>query len=107
MLEDLVYGTFMSKYDYRIIHDESPDRRGIDVCMVYRKDCLSVIDYEYWIPSGDRHGGFLLTKYPLFKVSLWYRYNSSYRKSLAIQKGRCSGRRGNKNADIINGQGKG
>ena len=36
VLEDLVYGTYLSKYDYRIIHEDSPDQRGIDVCLIYR-----------------------------------------------------------------------
>ena len=51
VLEDLVYGTYLSKYNYRIIHEESPDQRGIDVCMIYRKDCAEILDYRYWIPS--------------------------------------------------------
>lgn len=50
VLEDLVYGTYLSKYNYRIIHEESPDQRGIDVCMIYRNDCTQVIDYKYWVP---------------------------------------------------------
>ncbi|MCX6327331.1 MAG: endonuclease [Bacteroidia bacterium] len=52
VLEYLVYGTYLSKYNYRIIHEESPDLRGIDVCLIYRKDCADLIDYRYWIPSG-------------------------------------------------------
>jgi hypothetical protein len=52
VLEDLVYGTYISKFDYSIIHEESPDQRGIDVCLVYRKDCIRILGYAYWIPSG-------------------------------------------------------
>ena len=51
VLEDLVYGTYLSKYNYRIIHEESPDQRGIDVCLICRKDCADILDYRYWIPS--------------------------------------------------------
>lgn len=51
VLEDLVYGTYLSKYNFQIIHEESPDQRGIDVCMVYRKDCISCVEYTYWVPS--------------------------------------------------------
>jgi exonuclease III len=51
VLEDLVYGTYLSKYDYGIIHQESPDPRGIDVCLIYRKNVVDIIDYRYWIPS--------------------------------------------------------
>src|ERR1035437_1243584 len=38
VLEDLIYGTYLSKYNYRNIHEESPDPRGIDVCLIYRRD---------------------------------------------------------------------
>jgi hypothetical protein len=55
VLEDLVYGTYLSKYNYRIIHEESPDQRGIDVCLVYRKDCADIIEYRYWIPASVKN----------------------------------------------------
>jgi endonuclease/exonuclease/phosphatase family metal-dependent hydrolase len=51
VLENLVFNTYLSKYNYRIIHEDSPDRRGIDVCMIFRNDCINLIDYEYWIPE--------------------------------------------------------
>jgi hypothetical protein len=53
VLEALVYGTSLSKFGYRIIHEESPDRRGIDVCLIYRPDRITMIDSKYWIP-GDQ-----------------------------------------------------
>ncbi len=37
VLKKLVYETPLKKFDYRIIHYESPDRRGIDVALLYRK----------------------------------------------------------------------
>lgn len=52
VVEDLVYGTYLSKYNYGIIHEESPDQRGIDVCLIYRKEYADIIDHRYWIPSG-------------------------------------------------------
>ncbi len=52
VIEDLIFGTYLSKFKYGIIHEESPDQRGIDVCLIYRKDCVSILDYKYWIPSG-------------------------------------------------------
>jgi hypothetical protein len=51
VLEDLIYGTYLLKYNYSIIHEESPDRRGIDVCLIYRKEIANVICYRYWIPA--------------------------------------------------------
>jgi hypothetical protein len=58
VLEDLVYGTYLSKYDYNIIHEDSPDPRGIDVCLIYRKDQIAVMDYLYMVPSAFLKSGF-------------------------------------------------
>jgi endonuclease/exonuclease/phosphatase family metal-dependent hydrolase len=51
VLEDLIYGTYLSKYDYRIIHEESSDRRGIDVCLIYRRKLAGILHYSYWKPE--------------------------------------------------------
>jgi predicted extracellular nuclease len=53
VLEDLVYGTYLSKYNYGIVHEESPDRRGIDVCLIYRKDIVRLAGYEYLRPHVE------------------------------------------------------
>jgi exonuclease III len=53
-LEDLTNKTYLSKYGYDIIHEDSPDRRGIDVCLIYRGDLVKIIDYRYRIPPGNR-----------------------------------------------------
>jgi hypothetical protein len=58
VLEDLVYGTYLSNYGYGIIHEESPDPRGIDVCLIFRKDIVHIIDYRSWIPSGIKKDDF-------------------------------------------------
>ncbi len=50
VVEDLINGTYLSKYNYGIVHEESPDRRGIDVCLIYRKDIVGIIKHEYWKP---------------------------------------------------------
>jgi hypothetical protein len=52
VIKDLVYGTYLSKFNYKIVHQESPDQRGIDVCLIYRADSLTLIDYRYWIPAS-------------------------------------------------------
>jgi len=49
VLNQLVYETPLKKFDYRIIHFESPDRRGIDVAMLYRKEFFQV-DTAFPIP---------------------------------------------------------
>ena len=51
VLEDLIYRTYLSKFNYSIIHEESPDRRGIDVCLIYRKNIVDVLSYKYFIPK--------------------------------------------------------
>ena len=59
VLDDLVYGTYLSNYGYGIIHEESPDPRGIDVCLIFRKDIVHVIDHKSWIPPGVKREDFL------------------------------------------------
>ncbi|MCF6365597.1 MAG: hypothetical protein L3J35_05280 [Bacteroidales bacterium] len=46
VLEGIIKQTALKKFPYRIIHKESPDRRGIDVGLLYRKDKFTPIDYE-------------------------------------------------------------
>ncbi len=47
VLEDLTQKTALQKFDYDIIHKDSPDRRGIDVAVLYQKDKFEVIKYDY------------------------------------------------------------
>lgn len=46
VLEDLVAEQSLSQADYHIVHYDSPDRRGIDVALLYRPDCFEYIDSE-------------------------------------------------------------
>ncbi|MBK7712908.1 MAG: endonuclease [Bacteroidales bacterium] len=59
VMEDLVYGTYLAKFDYWIIHEDSPDQRGIDVCLIYRADRLTLIDFRYWTPEGMQKDDFI------------------------------------------------
>ena len=43
ILEDLINNTPLKKLDYGIVHYESPDKRGIDVGMIYQKKRFKVI----------------------------------------------------------------
>ena len=43
VIEQLTEKTALSKLSYKIIHYESPDRRGIDVAMIYREETFKVI----------------------------------------------------------------
>lgn len=40
VLERLVFTTTLRKFDYRIVHYDSPDKRGIDCALLYRKGSL-------------------------------------------------------------------
>lgn len=52
VLEDLTGKTSLSNYGYDIIHEDSPDERGIDVCLIYRKNLVNVLGYRYLVPLG-------------------------------------------------------
>src|SRR6056297_373739 len=43
VLTDLVNNTPLVKFEYQIVHHESPDRRGIDVGLLYRKNLFTPI----------------------------------------------------------------
>lgn len=43
VLKDLVIHKFLKKYNYGIIHFDSPDRRGIDVALLYQKTAFTVL----------------------------------------------------------------
>jgi hypothetical protein len=55
VLEDLIYDTYLSKFNYGIIHEDSPDRRGIDVCLIFRKGLVDIVHHCYWIPGGKQN----------------------------------------------------
>lgn len=46
VLEDLISQKKLQKGNYGIVHHESPDKRGIDVGLIYQKDYLRVIRSE-------------------------------------------------------------
>jgi len=46
VLEDLIHTNALKKFSYGIIHEESPDFRGIDVALIYRKDAFTEIMHE-------------------------------------------------------------
>jgi len=46
VLEELISTTPLKETDYKIVHFESPDRRGIDVGFIYRPDKIELIRTE-------------------------------------------------------------
>lgn len=46
VLNKLIYQTPLKTFDYKIIHEESPDRRGIDVALIYRSNGFNPIEHK-------------------------------------------------------------
>ncbi|MDR0970741.1 MAG: endonuclease [Lentimicrobiaceae bacterium] len=44
VLKDLLYNTPLKKTMYQFVHYDSPDRRGIDIAIIYRKDQMRLIN---------------------------------------------------------------
>lgn len=53
VLERLLSSTLLRKYEYKIVHRDSHDRRGIDVALLYRKGSFQLVDYSFCVPSFD------------------------------------------------------
>ena len=51
VLEDLVKSKHLVKNDYGIIHYDSPDKRGIDVALLYQKKYFNPIHHETFDPK--------------------------------------------------------
>jgi len=47
VIYDLTNNTPLVKYEYKIVHKESPDRRGIDVGLLYRDDLFTPINSSF------------------------------------------------------------
>ncbi|MBQ6071454.1 MAG: hypothetical protein IKQ75_03005 [Bacteroidales bacterium] len=43
VLKDLCYHSPLRKFGYRYVHHDSPDRRGVDVALLYRDSLVSVV----------------------------------------------------------------
>ena len=83
VLNKLVYGTVLKKFDYGIVHFDSPDPRGIDVALLYRKSVFSVASSSRCpIVNPDSTGPPLLTR-DILVVRL-LRYGASDTASIAF-----------------------
>ena len=47
VLQDLIYKTPLAKFSFGIVHKNSPDRRGIDVALIYNKKTVRLIKAEF------------------------------------------------------------
>lgn len=53
VLEQLVKEPALSRWNYKIIHKDSPDERGIDVAAIYRPDVFYPLTYRYFPPVPE------------------------------------------------------
>ena len=53
VLERLVRHPPLKSWNYKIIHKDSPDERGIDVAAIYRPDLFDPLSYRYFPPVAD------------------------------------------------------
>lgn len=67
VLIKLLNNTLLRKYDYRIVHYESGDRRGIDVALMYRESSFRKISSSVTAP---KHNGQRLSTRDILQVFL-------------------------------------
>lgn len=53
VLYKLLNDTLLRKYDYEIVHQDSGDRRGIDVALIYRRSVFSHVSRSWKIPEHE------------------------------------------------------
>lgn len=53
VLEKLVATEPLRLWNYKIIHKDSPDKRGIDVAAIYREDLFHPVSYQYFPPVPE------------------------------------------------------
>lgn len=46
VLMDLCYQSPLKKFGYKYVHYDSPDRRGVDVALLYRDSCVTILRSE-------------------------------------------------------------
>lgn len=59
VVEDLVHSEYLKSKNYKIVHFESPDKRGIDVALIYQEKYFSPLDQKnfevkLWDDEGIR-----------------------------------------------------
>lgn len=53
VLNRLLSSTGLRKHDYETVHQDSGDRRGIDVALMYRRDVFEPVDFSSVTPSYE------------------------------------------------------
>ena len=67
VLEDLIYSNALRNKNYKIIHFDSPDRRGIDVALLYREKYFIPMEQKnYEVKIWDEEGKRIFTRDMLY-----------------------------------------
>lgn len=80
VLEDLINHSPLSKFQYAIVHEDSPDERGIDVALLYDTDQFQFLDQQIGriqFPNNlnDRTRDILMVKGILGKDTIYFAVN--------------------------------
>lgn len=70
VLEDLIATERLAKKNYGIVHENSPDRRGIDVALLYKKDDFTPIFHQMIRVVKDDEPSFITRDIMLVKGNL-------------------------------------
>jgi hypothetical protein len=70
VIEYLISHTPFKTANYAIIHKESPDPRGIDVALLYRKETVTPVDYDFIPVSSKGVSRFVSRDILYFKAKL-------------------------------------
>lgn len=90
VINDLLKRTPLRQFPYKYIHQDSPDTRGIDACILFRSDLLQVLEHEFInVPLEGRptreivYGKFLMQNQDSLHIFVnhWPSRSSGQRKS--------------------------
>lgn len=62
VVHSVAEGTLLRKYGYEQVHEDSPDRRGIDVALMYRSDVFSLAGMKAFAVRSDADGNAMNTR---------------------------------------------
>lgn len=62
VLEDLVKSDYLKKYEYGIVHYNAPDKRGIDVALLYQQRYFKPLYHQNFHPKLYRKGRKIYTR---------------------------------------------
>jgi hypothetical protein len=58
VIKDLLNSDLLFNANYAFVHFDSPDKRGIDICLLYRRDIVRLISAQSWVPDSAEYPEF-------------------------------------------------